>query len=165
MKKYATFILFSIFSLFFFVPATLAITVDTIGSSQVTTGNPGTDWYYTSQNPLLTGTATAGSSVSIKIDETTYPITADSSGNWTYAPTTLTTGDRTVAVTGDGQTLSFTMHIGQSVPSTTSTSTSTVSAQQTLPVTGAIENTLLLLGSGTVLILGGWKLSSALNKN
>lgn len=161
MKKTLALLVTS-FCLLFLASPTFALTIDTIGTTSVPNGNPGTDWYYTSENPSLSGTAAANSSVTVTIDGTAYPVTVNSTSNWSYVPTTLTNGDRAVVVTGDSQTLSFTLHVGQNVP-TSSTSTST-SSGQTLPVSGALENTLMLLGGGAILIVAGWKLSTAINR-
>jgi len=161
MKKILALFVSTLTFIFITTPA-FALTIDNIGATTVPNGNPGTNWYYTSQNPRLSGTAVASSNVTITIDGTDYPVSADANGNWSYSPTTLTTGDRSISVVGDGQTMSFTLHVGQSVPSSTSTSTSTGSAQ-TLPVSGAVENTLMLLGGGAILIFVGWRLSAALN--
>lgn len=138
----------------------LAVTLDTIGSSATTNGDPGSTWYYTSENPLLTGTAAANSSVTVAIDGTDYPVTADASGNWSLVPTTLTDGAHSVTVTGDGQTLSFTLNIGQSVPTQSSTPSAQASGSATtLPVSGTLENTLFLFGAGSIFVGGGWWLS------
>lgn len=156
-KNILTLFLFSFLCLHLVSP-TWALTLDTIGSSATTNGNPGTEWYYTAENPTLTGTAAASSTVTIAIDSTDFPVSADTTGNWSYSPSTLTTGDRLVSITGDGQTLNFTLHVGQST-STSTTTTSASSSAQTLPQTGTIENTLLLFSLGTAFMLVGWKLS------
>ena len=129
-----------------------AFTLDSIGSSTYTTQTI-TEWWYTGQNPTLSGTAAASSAISITIDSTAFSTTADASGNWTYTPTTLTTGDHTVSLTGDGQTVSFTIHIGQNVPADLgTTSTSTGSA---MPVSGSVSQTLAILGLGAGAIFAG----------
>lgn len=136
-----------------------ALTLDSIGTSS-TTGSTFSEWWYTGQNPTLTGTAIAGSSVSIDIDGTPESVTADSTGAWTYNPTQLTTGDHSLTITGDDQTMAFTLHIGQSVPSST---ISTPSAE-TLPQTGSLTQTFTLLMVGIGVIFLGYKLRPALEK-
>ncbi len=134
-------------------PSALALQLMTIGSSTVSSQTL-SEWWYTSPNPTLTGTAAASSIVTITIDGTPSTVTADASGNWTYQPTLLTTGDHQVTIVGDGQTLTFTIHIGQTVPSTTTTASSSA----TLPVSGSGTQTLLLLGVGGLVLVTGLKL-------
>jgi hypothetical protein len=81
-------------------------------------GNAYAEWWYTSENPMLGGVAAADSAVTVGIDGTDSEVTADSSGNWTYTPTTLTSGDHTMVITTGGETYSFTLHTGQELPDT-----------------------------------------------
>lgn len=136
-----------------------ALTLNTIGASQTTNGNPGTQWWYTGQNPILGGTANPGSTVTITINGATNTATANDQGNWTFTPTTLTTGDHVIAISADGQNINFTLYTGQTQPATTTTTSTNSATTQTLPVSGAFETTLLLILGGGLLILGGWKLS------
>lgn len=131
-----------------------ALTLDSIGASQTTGGTPGSQWWYTSNNPTLSGTAAANSTVYITIDGQTSSVTASSEGTWTYAPTTLTIGSHSISVVGDGQTISFTLTIGQSATTTTATASAT-----TLPASGTFELTVMIMAAGSLLLLGGWKLS------
>lgn len=138
----------------------LALTLDNIGASQTTNGNPGSQWWYTGANPTLSGTAEPSSVVTVVIDSISDTTLAFADGNWSYTPTTLTEGEHTVSITADGETIAFTLNIGQDSSELTTTSQSTSSAStQTLPVSGSTETTLFLMFGGLVLMLGGWKLS------
>lgn len=134
-----------------------ALTLDMIGASTPTDGNPGTEWWYTGENPTLGGTAEPNTTVNIVINGVADATTADTSGDWTYTPTTLTMGEHSVSITADGQTIAFSINIGETQPTTTTT-TATESAE-TLPVSGTTEITLLMIFVGGALVVGGWRLS------
>lgn len=101
----------------------------------------------TSDNtPTLTGTSKAGSTITLHFDTTTEVVTANSSGVWTYTPTTaLSEGQHTVTITE------------------TATDGTTRSAQRTFtvltsapPTSGSVETTLLILGIAVLfLTIGG----------
>jgi hypothetical protein len=148
-----------LFSLLLAAAPAFAVTLDTIGSSATSSGNPGSDWYYTADNPTFSGTTIASSTVNITIDATQYSTTANSSGNWTYLPTTLTTGDHSVTIADSQNSLSFTIHIGQSAPTGTSSGSISTSSG-TLPVAGSLTQTLLMLTGGAVILAAGLKLRS-----
>ncbi len=101
-------------------------------------GNAYTEWWYTEENPALTGVAAAGAKVTITIDSVAAEVTADSLGNWTYSPTTLTTGDHTISIASGTDTYAFTLHAGQNVPEdlTTAGGTSTDGSTDGVPATG-----------------------------
>ena len=151
---------FSVITLFSVTQA-FALTIDTIGSSSTTSGNPGTEWYYTAQNPNLSGTADVSSTVTIDIDGTAFSTTSDASGNWSYQPTTLTNGDHTVIVSDTTSSITFTMHIGETASSTKGGTSTASDSAETLPVSGAMTNTLMLLGGGGIMIYAGIKLQKA----
>ena len=119
-----------------------------IGSLDVT-GTSSSQWWYTTANPTLTGTTSASTSVDVTIDSTPQTVTADSSGNWTFASTALAAGDHTVSLVSNGSTIAFTLHIG-AVPTG-------IAAPQTnsVPVAGSTLPTALLLLGGLGVILSG----------
>lgn len=113
-------------------------------------GNAYSEWWYTEENPVLTGVAAANATVTIKIDDQTATATADASGNWTYTPTTLTTGDHTITITTGSDSYAFTLHAGQNVPEDLASGGS--ATDTTVPATGysqvfAISAALLLFGA------------------
>lgn len=134
-----------------------ALELQSIGSSAVTNQNL-TQWWYTAENPRLVGTAAANSSVTITIDSVANTVTADASGNWSYQPSTLTTGDHTVTITGDGETRNFTIHIGSTAPTPSTETKGASGSAQTLPQSGSVTTTLAMIGSGVVLMIAGLKL-------
>lgn len=147
--------LFLFISIFGLVPTNaLALTIDNIGNS-APTNLTFTQWYYTSQNPIISGTTTANGTVTITIDSIAATTVADASGNWSYTPTTLTTGDHTVIIADTTEQASFTMTIGSAGP----TGSSSASGSATLPVAGTLSTTLMILGMGGLLVFGGLKLS------
>lgn len=93
--------------------------------------------------PTFSGTALPNSTITITVhsDPITATVTTDASGRWTWTPTEdLGPGSHTVtitAVTPTGKT-------------TTTTSTFTVGS---LPVTGNVSLTLILLGCGLLILL------------
>jgi hypothetical protein len=150
---------FLIFILFvFLLSATLVraagLQLTSIGTLNIS-GKTNTEYWYAKVNPKLTGQADPSSIVSIIIDTSSYSASASATGAWSYTPTTLTTGDHDVSLTSGVDSLSFTLHIGSAAPTATPSS-----SPKTLPVTGALSNTLLLLGLGAGLVILGVKFSS-----
>lgn len=119
------------------------------------------EWWYSTENPSLSGITTAGDSVSVTIDGTAGSATVDGSGNWSYSPTSLTAGDHTVAITGGAGSMSFTLHIGSSIPTNV-----TAPSTSDMPVAGVIDNTLALwLVGGLLLVLGVFVIPNQLPKH
>lgn len=137
--------------------ATLQLT--SIGSVN-TAGYTYSAWWYTSANPVLKGTAAPSAQVTITIDSSAQTITADTTGNWTYVPTTLIAGDHQIVIASAGEQYSFTLHIGSDVPTSTgSASVSTYSAVPSdLPVSGVAEVTIGLVAVAGILIFASTKL-------
>lgn len=120
-----------------------------IGGLDVT-GAVSKEWWYTTANPKLSGISSAGSAVTIKIDEVDYPASVDAAGNWNYQPTVLNDGDHTVSLTSSAGSQSFTLHIGQNIPADV-----TAPAPKDMPVAGSSEQTMwLFLGAGFILAAG-----------
>ena len=130
MKKKTAILLFVL--TFFLLPGAAFAQVfqlNTIGTVNVA-GTSFSQFWYTGTNVSLTGNTSAGSSVSVSVDSSVNSATVDESGNWSYA-TTLTEGDHQVSLTSAGETINFTLTIGSTQPSTTTTGTATT------PVSGA----------------------------
>lgn len=174
-------LVFAVFVILFVsvVSSTFALTIDTIGSTEVPDGNT-SSWYYTGSNPTFSGTATASAPVTIKIDTATFTTTANASGAWTYTPTTLTqTANYAIVITSGTDTISFDLDLTSSgadtyssttTASSSATSLSTtkggtmsgsVSLPSTLPQSGGLQETIMTVGAGMVLMVGGmlfyWK--------
>jgi hypothetical protein len=122
-----------------------------IGNMNVTGAVSG-DWWYTGENPVLSGKAPANDTVTINIDGNSESATADENGNWYYAPSTLTSGDHEIILTSNAGTLVFTLHAGQGLPEGVGGgSANTVET----PVAGNWELTVLLLTAGIAITGGG----------
>ena len=113
-------------------------------------GNAYTEWWYTQENPTLTGIAAAEATVEIDINGEKSEVTA-ASGNWSYSPTTLTTGDHVVTITTGEETYSFTLHAGQALPEDF---VAGGSGTGEVPATG--HNQLLGMGIALVLFSAGY---------
>lgn len=124
-----------------------------------TKGMAYTEWWYSTENPPLYGTTTVGDTVTITIDDVSNSANVDASGNWSYNPTTLTTGDHTVAITGGAGSQTFTLHIGSSIPANVSAPT-----ESNMPVAGIIDNTIgLWLIGGLLLVTGIFVIPNKIN--
>lgn len=71
-------------------------TLDYIGNIKFEPPN-GT-WYYTGNQPKLTGRAEGGSSIYIKIGTKIYTVYADAAGRWEYTPDTVQTNEYAVEI-------------------------------------------------------------------
>lgn len=119
-----------------------------IGALDVT-GTMSSEWWYTSANPVLSGTADPESEVTVTINGQEYQVTADGLGSWSYVPEGLTEGSHEISLTAAAGSQSFTLNIGP-VPADVS-----APAQQSQPVAGSTEQTMwLFLGAGLILAAG-----------
>ena len=108
------------------------------------------EWWYSTENPNLSGITTAGDTVTVTIDGNSNAATVDASGNWSYLPSSLTTGDHQVSISGGAGSVAFTLHITSNIPSNVS-----APSQSEMPVAGVIDKTLTLwLAGGFLLIVG-----------
>lgn len=152
----------------------LALTIDSIGVTSVPNGTT-TSWYYQGSNPAFSGTADPSAQVSVSINGTAATTTADSSGNWTYTPTTLgATGTYPIVLTSGTDSISFSLDITAASNSTASSLSTTkggtmsgsVELPDELPVTGGMTQTISLIGAGLIFVIGGmlfyWKVVPSL---
>lgn len=112
------------------------LSVETIGGISVGTVVP-TSWTHTGINPVIAGSASPSASVQVSIDSAPYTVVANSLGDWSYVPTTLTSNRAyEIVVTSGIENLIFTLNLSgaSTTTSTTSAATSTSSSQPTLPV-------------------------------
>ncbi len=131
MKKILSLFIF-LLSFWLVVKPVMAATLslDAIGEDSVE-GTVFTSWTYADVNPILMGKASPNASVSIKIDDLTNTVTADTSGEWTFIPTTLTDGTYTIIITSGVESMTFDLSIGAT--STTTSSSTTTSTTTTTP--------------------------------
>ena len=129
-----------------------AFSLTSIGALS-TAGKVYSHWWYTAQNPLLTGTATVASEVAVTIDGVADLVTTDSGGVWSFQ-TTMVDGDHTVLIASGDETLSFTLTIGSTVPEDIATVSGT-----SVPTTGSVGLTLALGFLAVGSIYAGFKLN------
>lgn len=130
------------------------LTLTHIGSLE-TSGNTYSEWWYTGTEPVLKGTAEASSTVTILVNGEEYTTTADESGNWTFYSESLTEGDHEITLSSGEETYSFTLHLGQAVPSDlgSTTTETTASTGTAVPETG-IGQLFALVGGVSAIALG-----------
>ncbi len=150
--------------------ATLKLTK--IGES-TTEGQTFRSWVYQGLNPQFQGVTTPDAQVSITLNNANNKVTADAAGDWSFQPTTLIAGQHEVLIGSDGEEISFTLTIddgssASATQSTTSTASSAVTSTNSatvtdkggvggssesatteeLPVSGAVNQTILLILAG-----------------
>ncbi len=110
----------------------------------------------TTPQPLISGKATPGSTVTIVIHSDTgitVTVTADANGNWVYTPTTpLDSGPHSVVAStqdaaGSTQTATTTFVVAGA--------TGAGATESAVPISGNIQTTLLIIGLGIIFILSG----------
>ena len=133
--------LLSLFVAFFLLVSVNLSLAASLSLTQIGTLSTGgktySEWWYTGTNPTLAGTAGAGSTVSIDINGTTETVTADSSGNWSYPTSTLSSGDHLIAISASGEVYSFTLHAGQDFPGVGAVTGEKGGVQSTVPESGS----------------------------
>ena len=149
MRRICLFIITGLFSIFltnYSLAATL--TLEKIGALS-TGGKMYSEWWYTGQNPTLSGKADPDVEVTVKVDDKSYVFDSDASGNWSVTPTNLTNGDRKVSITTDeGGAYSFTLHVGQNLPENlVGTGGSATQATTSAPTTGSNQLLGILLAT------------------
>ncbi len=115
-----------------------------------TNGHAYAQWWYTNGNPVLKGTTTASTAVTITVDGTANTAQSDASGAWSYALSGLADGDHAIALSSDAGNYSFTLTIGEDLPTGIS-----APAASDVPVAGSVETTLLLTTLGIVILGSG----------
>ncbi len=147
-KKYIKFFTVALFLVFTFESTFAAtLTLTKIGVLDLG-GKTYNEWWYTGTNPTFYGTAAKDSTVSLKIAETTFTTTADVAGNWSYLAS-MAKGDYAIEISSGTEKLSFTLHLGQTMPD--STSQTSPSAPGTLS-TGFNQFIGITFGIGVILL-------------
>lgn len=130
---------------------------DSATTSAVTISSPVTNQSVSVATPTIKGKAPPGSTVTIAVYSTqqiTATVTADANGNWSYTiPEALEAGPHTVVVAAQNPTS------GQTETATlafvVADGTSNGASGSATPVSGDVEPTLILLGLGALLLVGG----------
>lgn len=123
-------------------------------------GNMYSEWWYTGSKPTLYGAAESSSAITVKVDGVEATTNADGSGNWTYY-LDKDSGDYTIEIVQGAETISFTLHLGQSVPDGSVESTEATSS---VPTTGFDQYTALMLGVGVILLATYFYISGDSNR-
>jgi len=123
-----------------------------------TTGLQYSEWWYQSPNPTLSGVTSSGGTVEVSVNGSVATVTADGNGEWTTT-TSTPEGDHTITLTSNGSVITFTLHIGQTMPDNIATASGTGSSTQ--PVAGNATPTMLLVMSGIAALVFGLKLKRA----
>ncbi|OGC38835.1 hypothetical protein A3K42_01175 [candidate division WWE3 bacterium RBG_13_37_7] len=107
------------------------------------------EWWYTGTSPTLSGTGDKDEEVKIKVGDKSYETDPDSSGKWSQA-IQAAAGDYSVEISQEDQdTIKFTLHLGQGVPTDLGTAGESSS---TVPVTGFNQMVALSMGLGVILL-------------
>jgi len=141
MKKICLFTLSFLLTLSVSIVLAADLSLTDIGAL-ATSGNTYSEWWYTGTLPVLKGTAGNSATVAITINDEQSSISADGSGNWSFYSEKLITGDHSVSISSGDQTYSFTLHLGQSLPSDLG------ATPETTPSTGVPDT-----GTGQVIAL------------
>lgn len=152
-------------SVFFFVTrgSLLAATLQLNTVSGVSVGSGATSITTTDNTPSFVGKASAEATVDITLDDLTVAVLADSDGDWSYTPVSaLSSASHTLKVASNLESLSYTLVVAASGSTSTASATPTTSAgiggvstsstASTLPKTGAVENTFLMIAAGFFLM-------------
>lgn len=119
------------------------------------------------QNPTIEGKAPPGSTVTIAIHSTqqiTATVTADANGNWSYTvPQTLDAGPHTIVVATQDPTTGKTS--SATLAFVVANDSSNGASGSAMPVSGSVEPTLILIGLGTLLFLGGLTIPIVIKTN
>lgn len=149
MKFYPVKVLSFLFISFLFIPSfsySASLSLNKIGSLDLG-GNNYTEWWYTGENPIFYGSASPNSEVSVKIGDSTYKVNSDDQGNWSY-PAQILKGDYQILITQGNESITFTLHLGQNLPASTSSPTE----ESTVPATGSNQIVSMAMGVGVLLL-------------
>lgn len=125
-------------------------------SSAVQITSPTSNESIASNKPDITGKAPPNATVTITIYSTPVTVTviADANGNWTYTlPTPLATGPHTIVVAALDPKTNLTKT--STLAFVVSDGTENGASGSAIPISGAVENTIALLGIGLFLIIIG----------
>lgn len=114
-------------------------------------GNMYSEWWYTGTKPTLYGKADSTASVDIKVGEVSSSVVADTSGNWSYL-LDKEPGDYNIELTSGAENITFTLHLGQNVPTNLEGTEETTQSDGTVPDTGFHQFAAMMFGVGVILL-------------
>lgn len=154
MRKICAFLVVFLAGVFTFNVFAATLTLDKIGALG-TDGKVYSEWWYTGTDPVLTGKSSSNSTVSISVDGSSSDVSANSEGIWAYY-LDVGAGDHNLVITSEGETLSFLLHLGQTLPTSTGTTTGVSESTTPVPETGVPQ--VLLITLSLMLMTAGWYL-------
>ncbi|MBW6441911.1 hypothetical protein K0B04_03370 [Patescibacteria group bacterium] len=161
ISKISRYLLISLFVLFISnLSFAATLSLQKIGAMD-TGGNTYPEWWYTGTSPVLSGVAEIGTDVTVKVNETPSSVTPDSSGAWSYT-TQLDTGDHNIVISQGENSISFILHLGQTMPS--GTVSETQESTTSVPETGFNQYVAISFGLGTILLATYFYFASDSNK-
>jgi len=145
-----------LFGLFVFCATAANAQVPTLSVTSIGTidveGELLTAYTYTSENPTIRGTANPSEDVTITVDGVAYTVTANSSGIWTYTPSTLLDGDAyDIVIQSEATSIGFALTITEVGVGDVD---DVVETTATLPDTGIGDYTFLLALGGIITLIG-----------
>ncbi|HOM78093.1 hypothetical protein KBG31_03425 [Patescibacteria group bacterium] len=158
MKKICLF-LFSVLATFSLSASVFAatLTLDRIGSLD-TAGNRYSEWWYSANSAVLSGTAADASTVSVSVDGESFSAEVIG-GAWSYTISGSEPKDYSIVLSVDGYSYPFKLHLGKTMSSSTLGGTQVPEAtQSTVPDTGVAQ--VFALFGGIVALALGWYLFS-----
>ena len=121
------------------------LTLTKIGALD-TSGKLYSEWWYSSTTAVLSGAATDGTQVSVKVDEQANQVNV-ASGVWSY---TLTgeAKDYNIVISQGDENITFVLHLGQAYP----TDATSEEITEGVPDTGFNQIIAITLGTGIILL-------------
>ncbi|PIY80745.1 MAG: hypothetical protein COY80_01410 [Candidatus Pacebacteria bacterium CG_4_10_14_0_8_um_filter_42_14] len=112
-------------------------------------------WTHTGSNPSFVGVASPSASINLTIGTTSATATAGLDGAWRYDPTTLVAGEHAIAVSSAAESMNFTLLIATEAATKGGVTATPSAAPKTLPQSGGLSSTLLLLTAGLGSLMAG----------
>lgn len=162
MKKICLALLITLVSFTFFTAFSATLSLDSIGALD-TRGQTYSEWWYTGTSPTLTGSAEAGSTVTVSVDEEESTVTADDSGSWSFTSESFSEGDFDIILSSGEESYSFILHLGQSLPTDFDGTSETTSSTKAPTPDGGFGQVLASVIGVSALALGWYFYSDKRN--
>ena len=154
-KMIKTFQLLFLFLLIFLIKPALAnaLTIDSIGGNDSIVGLGSTVKVYetTLTTFTVTGTASPSAEVQIALADLNNDTVADVEGNWGVNFREVSYGENDLVVSSGGETLDLVINVAE--VASLSTPSAETATEETLPESGALENTIIIFAFG-ILVFG-----------
>ena len=154
-KMIKTFQLLFLFLLIFLIKPALAnaLTIDSIGGNDSIVGLGSTVKTYETTLTVftVTGTASPSAEVQIALADLNNDTVADVEGNWGVNFREVSYGENDLVVSSGGETLDLVINVAE--VASLSTPSAETATEETLPESGALENTIIIFAFG-ILVFG-----------